>query len=85
MVQSNMEKLLFFALYSVLGLVSNDLEPATFSNLDVDQILKAGAQKERISELNYKKVCKCQCKDLTMYSRERKRLELSFRNYYLTE
>ena len=73
-----MEKLLFVTLYSILGLVVNDNEPVTFSNLDVDQVLKAGTQKERISELNYKKVCKCQCLDKTIYSRERKRFEFNF-------
>jgi hypothetical protein len=40
---------------------------------DVAHHLLAGTQSERIAELDYKKLCRCQCKDLTVYDQENRR------------
>jgi hypothetical protein len=56
-----MEKIIFTVLYCFFAevLAQQETDNAeTLSNLDVGKVLSDGHQKERISELNYKKVCK---------------------------
>ena len=59
--------LVFFHLFVLLGFCDGH---KIFSDSDVSQILLSGTQAKRISDLNYQKACKCQCKDLTVFNKE---------------
>ena len=42
---------------------------------ELSEVLLSGTQSKRIAELDYKNLCKCQCKDFTVFDKERHRLD----------
>jgi hypothetical protein len=59
-------------IFSSLFLISAKCQD-TFSNYDLAKILLSGRQSDRIAELDYKRVCQCQCQNLVVYNQETKR------------
>ncbi len=43
------------------------------SDSELSEVLLSGTQAKRIEKLDYKNLCKCQCKDFTVFVKERNR------------